>query len=52
MMSKENDELYEYDKASGHLFCKYCGNNYLLKQHKPDCESLKEVDLKDIGTTE
>lgn len=36
-------ELYKYDKASGHLFCKHCGNNYLLHKHKEDCKGIKEV---------
>lgn len=32
-----NFELYELDSASGHLFCKGCGNNYLLHEHKEEC---------------
>lgn len=34
------EELYELDKVTGHLFCKYCGNNYLLKEHKDNCKSI------------
>lgn len=30
-------EIYEFDKTSGQLFCKGCGNNYLLKEHKESC---------------
>jgi hypothetical protein len=36
-----NENIYEYDKASGHLFCKGCGNNYLLQTHKDDCTLVK-----------
>lgn len=36
------EELYVYDKISGHLFCKYCGMNYLTKRHKEDCRTTKE----------
>jgi hypothetical protein len=34
------EELYEYDEASGHLFCKYCGRNYLAKKHNEGCQSI------------
>ena len=38
------EELYVYDKISGHFFCKYCGRNYLGQEHNPDCKSLQPND--------
>lgn len=35
---------YELDETSKHLFCKYCGNNYLLHEHKQNCTYKKHVD--------
>lgn len=31
------NEIYEYDGVTKHLFCKVCGNNFLMKKHKEDC---------------
>lgn len=36
-----NFDLYELDPASKHLFCKCCGNNYLLHEHKKNCPFFK-----------
>lgn len=41
------NDPYEYDKVTGHYFCKGCGNNYLLKVHKEECEYDKR-DAQDI----
>ena len=38
--------LYEYDKASGHYFCKCCGNNYLTKTHKDYCSEMNRLRVK------
>lgn len=41
------EDIYEYDKASGHLFCKYCGVNYLSNiKHEEDCCILKRSNQK------
>lgn len=34
------EEFWEFDEATGHLFCRYCGNNYMLEKHKEDCQSI------------
>lgn len=39
---KKKDDPWVFDKASGHLFCKYCGENYLNKKHKPECQLCKK----------
>ncbi len=43
-----SEDAYEYDKATGHYFCKSCGNNYLLKSHKDDCKYVDKKTAKDI----
>ncbi|QUG41252.1 hypothetical protein KD050_18540 [Psychrobacillus sp. INOP01] len=39
------EELYVYDEASGHLFCKYCRRNYLNKEHNENCQVLHHDEL-------
>ena len=39
------EDLFVYDKITGHLYCKHCGNNYLLHEHKEDCLSATDDDL-------
>jgi hypothetical protein len=37
LKKRRRADKYQWDSASKQLFCRSCGNNYLLKKHKPDC---------------